>query len=468
MSPLPRPKRNSTQSSPPAPVPEPAERGSIYRGGRDRSGDIVEVPVTELCPNPFNRRAMSGIPELAATIEEVGLLQRIAHIPREIWIECYPETADQITASQVILFGEHRWRAAMSLGWETIESVLMDDKVEDARVITLIENLRRAQLSPLEEAEHYEALRSSGLTYEQIAKRVGETAKGSISKGTVWKRVQLLTLTEEVLDAVKAGTLAISNAEKLTSLSAEDQREAVVLVKSGTHPVEARAQILARQRQPENAPEAEQGRTHDGVSNENGEAHSDATRSKDGVSNGNGSVKENGEAVSIGNGATRTRSTAKRKTDNPTADQYEQDRSTAAAARDAACQLLVDRVKVDEGSDRDILLTAMTAALLAPQQQSAAQQRALVWLRRAERHGIDEQSASTYFNAVQASGDESLQHLAAFAYALAAAELRTAARRHSWGSREVGHVRLLQDHAQYVPSTEWEKKELGLETGVAR
>lgn len=103
------------------------------------------------------------------------------------------------------LVGEHRWRAVRSLRWETIESGLVDDKVEDAQVITLIENLRRAQLTPLEEAEHCEELRRSGLPYEQIAKKVGKTAKGSISKGAVWKRVQLLTLTAEVLDAVKDG-----------------------------------------------------------------------------------------------------------------------------------------------------------------------------------------------------------------------------------------------------------------------
>ncbi|WP_031088917.1 ParB/RepB/Spo0J family partition protein, partial [Streptomyces sp. NRRL S-15] len=199
---LPRPKRTSTKSAPAAPSKEEA----FYRGGKDRSGDTVELHPKDLCPNPFNRRAMSGVAELAATIEEVGLLQNIAHIPADIWLTHYPETAEKITAAHVILFGEHRWRAVQTLGWQTIPSVLMDDKVADARLITLIENLRRAQLSPLEEAEHYEALRSSGLSYEQIAQKVGETAKGAISKGTVWKRVQLLALEPEVQGAFRAGT----------------------------------------------------------------------------------------------------------------------------------------------------------------------------------------------------------------------------------------------------------------------
>ncbi|WP_331755209.1 ParB/RepB/Spo0J family partition protein (plasmid) [Streptomyces sp. NBC_00846] len=435
---LPRPKRTSTKQAPEAPSKEAA----FYRGGKDRSGDTVELHPKDLCPNPFNQRAMSGVAELAATIEEVGLLQNIAHIPADIWLTRYPETAEKITAANVILFGEHRWRAVQSLGWEKIPSVLMDDKVADARLITLIENLRRAQLSPLEEAEHYEALRSSGLSYEQIAQKVGETAKGAISKGTVWKRVQLLALEPAVQAALRDGTLAVSTAEKLQKMSAEDQREAVTLVQGGMRPLEAQAQILARQRQAEDAPD------------------SDTTGSDDAVSTGNGTAPKS-TAVSTGNAAPKSRTAPKKEQPKPSADQYERDRSTAAAARDAACQLLVETVDVGDAADSDLLLKAMTGALLAPQQQSAAQQRALVWLRRAERHSIDDQNAGSYFNAVQESGDGELQRLAAFASALAAAELRTAARRHSWGSREASYLHLLQDHAQYAPETAWEKKELG-------
>ncbi|MEV5620692.1 ParB/RepB/Spo0J family partition protein [Streptomyces bacillaris] len=454
-----RPKRKSTQ-----PTPQPsaeAERASIYRGGKDRSGDIVEILLQDLCPNPFNRRSMSGIEELAATIAEVGLLQKIAHIPRDVWVAEYPETAEQITAANVILFGEHRWRAVKTLGWESIESVLMDDKVADARVITLIENLRRAQLAPLEEAEHYAGLRESGLSYEQIAQKVGETARGAVSKGTVWKRVQLLSLAPEVRDELRKGTLAVSSAEQLKGMSPEDQREAATLVRSGVRPQAARAQILARQRQDDEGSVSdvvagaeinesdggEGGQRPAAVSTGNGE-----TGKQDGVSNGN---------------ATPPPSTTRRDRTNPAADEFEQDRSSAAAARDAACMRLIETVQVDSSNGRELILTAMTAALLAPQQQSAAQQRALVWLRRAERHTIDDQNASSYFNAVQESGNQALQQLAAFALALATAELRTAARRHSWGSREINYVRLLQTHAQYDPSTAWEKKELGLNTAGA-
>jgi ParB/RepB/Spo0J family partition protein len=435
---LPRPKRTSTSQTPPPP------EARIYQGGKDKSGDIVDLYPKDLCPNPFNKRAMSGVDELAATIRGVGLLQNIAHISASIWIEHYPETAEKITAANVILFGEHRWRAIQRLGWERIPSVLMDDSVADARLITLIENIRRSELSPLEEAEQYEALRSSGLSYEQIAQRVGETAKGAVSKGTVWKRVQLLAMAPEILAALRDGTLAVSTAEKFQKMTGDEQREAVALVKDGMRPLAAQTQILARQRQAENAPDAD-----DTVA--------------ESVSSGNGPAPKPA-GVSSGNVATKPRSKPQKEQPKPSADQYERDRSSAAASRDAACQLLVETVNASGAEDRDLLLKAMTGALLAPQQQSAAQQRALVWLRRANRHGIEDQNATTYFNAVQDSGDGELQRLAAFASALAAAELRTAVRRHSWGSRETGYLRLLQDHAQYVPETAWEKKELGLDT----
>ncbi|MEU9189459.1 ParB/RepB/Spo0J family partition protein [Streptomyces sp. NPDC048484] len=440
---LPRPKRNSTKSKPTV-APE-----DVLYTDKDRSGDILDLELTSLCPNPFNKREMKGVPELAATIKEVGLLQNIAHIRAEVWIQTYPETADKITAPNVILFGEHRWRALQELGWEKIPSVLRDDKVEDARLITLIENLRRAQLSALEEAEHYQALREAGLSYEQIAEKVGETADGAISKGTVWKRVKLLTLEPEVQQALRDGTLKVSAAEKAQKLDGQDQRAYLGLVRGGARPEEAHSQILARQRQPEDSAD-------------------DAP-----VSTGNGSGEETKgvpdpspetTTVSTGNGEAAPPAPRRPKQPKQPVAKDDADRRTAAAARDAHCRLLLETTDPADPSSHELILSVLAAAVLAPQQQSAAQQRAYTWLREINRHGLEAADAAAYFNAVQDSGDSAVQRLAAFASALAAAELRTGARRQSWSSREIHHVRVLQEHAQYEPQTEWEQKELGLVT----
>lgn len=430
---LPRPKRKSTKSK-----PEVAPEEVLYTD-TDRSGDTLDLELSSLCPNPFNKREKKGVPELAATIEQVGLLQSIAHIRADVWLETYPETRDQITAPNVILFGEHRWLACQELGWETIPSVLRDDKVEDARLITLIENLRRAQLSPLEEAEHYQALREAGLSYEQIAEKVGETANGAVSKGTVWKRIKLLELAPAVQEALRDGTLKVSAAEKAQQLDHSDQEDYLGLVRGGAHPAEAQAQIMARQRQDE-APET--------------------------VSSGNGDADQadSSEPVSTGNGAPTPPAPRKPKSaKQPSArDKDDTDRRAAAGAREVACRALLGTTDVTDPANSDLILSVLTAAMLAPPQQSAAQQRAFTWLKETGRHGLDAADAAAYFAAIQDSDDAAAQRLAAFAVALAAAELRTAARRQSWGSRERNHVRVLQEHADYEPQTEWEKAELGL------
>ncbi|MEU3602232.1 ParB/RepB/Spo0J family partition protein [Streptomyces sp. NPDC006798] len=435
---LPRPKRKSTKSK-----PEVAPEEVLYTD-TDRSGDTLDLELSSLCPNPFNRRVKQGVPELAATINQVGLLQSIAHIRADVWLETYPETRDQITAPNVILFGEHRWLACRELGWETIPSVLRDDKVDDARLITLIENLRRAQLSPLEEAEHYQALRDTGLSYEDIAEKVGETANGAVSKGTVWKRIKLLQLAPPVQEALRDGTLKVSAAEKAQQLDHTDQEDYLGLVRGGTHPTEAQAQILARQRQDEPPEPA-------AVSTGNGDANTTA---------------EGPATVSTGNdtsAAPPAPRKPKQAAKQPSAkDKGDTDRRTAAAAREAACRALLKSTDVTDSANSDLVLSVLTAAMLAPPQQSAAQQRAYTWLKETGQHGLDATDAATYFAAIQDSDDPTAQRLAAFAAALASAEIRTAARRQSWGSRECNHVRLLQEHADYQPQTDWEKAELGL------
>ncbi|MFE5841984.1 ParB/RepB/Spo0J family partition protein [Streptomyces niveus] len=438
---LPRPARKSTKP------PRPEKPKEVLYEDKVRSGDVLDVPLTSLCPNPFNKRQMKGIAELAATIGDVGLLQDIAHIRRDVWLEHYPETRDRITADNVILFGEHRWRAVDLLGWETIPSELSDNRVKDARLITLIENLRRAQLSPLEEAQHYQDLREQErLTYEQIAAKVGETAQGSLSKGTVWKRVRLLNLDPAAQEALGKGQLAISAAEKILTLdSAEDRVEAFKLIQEGAHPVEAHAQVLTRKRPTPTGPNPNQAETSGPPETER-------------VSSGND--KKNDDKKS----PPAQRRTSKRAEKKPDADTYEQDRRAAAADRDAACQHLLEKIDLSSPDSAGILLQALTAAALSPPQQGPAQQRALTWLRRVKRQHFAETQAGSYFSTVVESGDETLQRLAAFASALAAGELRTSARRQSWGAREIAHVRFLQQHAGYVPETAWEKRELGLDS----
>jgi ParB/RepB/Spo0J family partition protein len=448
-----RPVRTSSKKTPES---TPSNGiGGLY-GDKDHSGDLLDLPLDSLCPNPFNRRQMKGVPELAETIREVGLIHPITHIRRDVWLTEYPETVDAITADNVILVGEHRWRAMLLLGESTIPSFLQDAKVKQARTIILIENLRRAQMSELEEALHYQSLRDvEGLSYEEIARRVGETAKGALSKGTVWKRVQLLDLDPAVQTALASGAVNVTTAQRIKESFAdhEPQREVVRIIHQGVPPRVAIEQVLGHQRQ---AGEDEQLPASEAATNAGTEADS-ADVAADPVAK---TTEPAAATVSIGNATTKQ---ARRSDASPAApDALARVRQNAAADRDAACWSLLETIDLDSSEGREIALRTMAIATLVPPQQSAAQRKALAWLQKTGSQALDVTPAKAYFDAVQDSADAGLVLGAAFATALATCELRTAERRQNWGALEVAYVRMLMEHARYEPMTEWEQRQLGL------
>ena len=81
----------------------------------------------------------------------------------------------------VIVHGERRFRACQSLGWSTIPAEVRDLDVETARWLALVENIQRADLSPIEEAQAYAAALATGLTQLQLGKRIGKTQLGKTS-----------------------------------------------------------------------------------------------------------------------------------------------------------------------------------------------------------------------------------------------------------------------------------------------
>ncbi|MFF7995097.1 ParB/RepB/Spo0J family partition protein [Kitasatospora xanthocidica] len=439
-------------------------KDSLYQDGV-RPGDTVELDLDTLCPNPFNRREMKGVEELAASIEQVGLIHNISFIPADAWLAEYPDTKDQITAPNVILVGEHRWRSFQLLERKSISAVLRSDQVGEARLIILIENVRRSQLSILEEAELYRELQESGKSLAQIAREIGETAKGAMSKGTVSKRIKLLSLDPELLDALREGTLRTSAAEHLADLSTpEQQKAALALVLSGISAIEARNTVLT-------APQAEvPGDASEGL-------ESAAEPVAEAGAEGQIPAQPSASAAPARPAAPKAGQLSKQPTaGRPSAaasvvssrsraeDTTERERAAASAARDAACQRLVETLDVMAAESQDDLLRLFAVATLLPPQQAPAQQRAFKWLQnlgRANGHA----NAAAFFDAVGKSADEKEVRAAAFASALAACELRTAGRRQGWGPREVGHVTFLIDVAHYKPETAWELRQVGLNAG---
>ncbi|PYO67663.1 MAG: hypothetical protein DMD71_07160 [Gemmatimonadetes bacterium] len=174
----------------------------------EREGSLVELPVSEIHPNPYQpRRDVDpvALQELQSSIQQAGLLQPVVvrPLPNGGGFE--------------LIAGERRLRACQALGWERIPAVKRE--VDDRTVLTLalIENLQRDDLSPVDEARGYERLiQEFNLTQQDVAAAVGR------DRSTVANALRLLRLPDAVLTMLHEGHLTVGHARALLAL--EDSR----------------------------------------------------------------------------------------------------------------------------------------------------------------------------------------------------------------------------------------------------
>ena len=175
----------------------------------NRAGDrALEVPTSSLGPNPYQPRSVFApgpLAELVASLRETGMVQPILVRRRG---ERYQ-----------VIAGERRHRAAQALGLPTVPVVVRDVPDDRLLELALVENIQRAELTPLEEAHAYERLqRELGLTQEEIAKRVGK------ERPTIANVLRLLRLTREARELLAEGRLDAGHGRALLALDrAEDQ-----------------------------------------------------------------------------------------------------------------------------------------------------------------------------------------------------------------------------------------------------
>jgi ParB family chromosome partitioning protein len=172
---------------------------------------LLSLPVEAVERNPGQPRKRfdeAKLEELAASIREHGVVEPIL-VRRE-------------GKSYRIVAGERRWRAAQRAGLREIPAIVREASEREAFEIALVENIQRADLNAIEEAEAYEVLVSDhGLTQEAIAARVGK------ERSTVANALRLLKLPEEVRDAVRGGELDMGHARALLGIDdAEKMRKA--------------------------------------------------------------------------------------------------------------------------------------------------------------------------------------------------------------------------------------------------
>ncbi|QOD86112.1 ParB/RepB/Spo0J family partition protein [Weissella viridescens] len=166
---------------------------------------VRELSVTSIVANPFQPRHIfnaEALQDLTASIKENGVLQPIIvrHSPKD-------------SQKYEILAGERRWRASQSAGMENIPAIVRKYTDEQMLQASILENLQREDLTPLEEAQAYRDMMTAlNLTQEQVAKRLGK------ARSAVANLLRLLNLPDEVKDMVDAGDLSMGQARTLLGL----------------------------------------------------------------------------------------------------------------------------------------------------------------------------------------------------------------------------------------------------------
>lgn len=162
------------------------------------------IPVSMILPNPRQPRESmdtENLAELAASITEHGILQPLI------------VSKDAVTGMYTLIAGERRLRAAKMVGLEKVPVIVRTVNEQQRLVEALIENIQRADLSPLESARGFQQLGDEfNLTHDEIAAQVGK------SRTTVTNTMRLLKLPALVQEALATGKISEGHARALLGL----------------------------------------------------------------------------------------------------------------------------------------------------------------------------------------------------------------------------------------------------------
>jgi len=175
---------------------------------RATHAQIREVPVNKILPNPAQPRLSydeESLTELADSIREHGVLQPILVRPSASKFE--------------LIAGERRWRASGMAGRETIPAIVVEFDERTALEVSIIENLQREDVSPLEEAAMFRKMTDTfGYSVRQLAQKVGK------DKGYVENRLRLSDAPADVRELVSLRKDTISHAYELMKIGDERKR----------------------------------------------------------------------------------------------------------------------------------------------------------------------------------------------------------------------------------------------------
>ena len=173
---------------------------------------IIELDIDSVIANPIQPRKefdKDGIDELASSIRENGVIS--------------PIVVRQIEGKYEIIAGERRYRASKQVGLERIPAIVREMSDREAFKVSLIENLQREDLNPIEEAEAYHTLSQQfELTHQAIAESIGK------DRTTVTNMLRLMSLAEEIKNALRQNEISMGHAKAILAIENLNERLAVL------------------------------------------------------------------------------------------------------------------------------------------------------------------------------------------------------------------------------------------------
>lgn len=186
--------------------------------------EVTELPLSAIRVSEFNTRKDmdagtedAGIQDLAVSIRENGLIQPIT-------------VREDKEGLFDLIAGQRRLQACQELGWQTIPAIVHDNVGdEDATVVSLVENVHRAEMNPIDKARAYQAILDHYGNVDDVSRRAGVTVQ------TVRKYLQLLRLAPSILPRIgtRQGPAGVSAMSRLAQMFPPEQQEEALRLING-------------------------------------------------------------------------------------------------------------------------------------------------------------------------------------------------------------------------------------------
>ncbi|MGM0441861.1 MAG: ParB/RepB/Spo0J family partition protein [Elusimicrobiota bacterium] len=177
----------------------------------DEDRGFKEIKIENIVPNRYQMREnfdQEKIEELSSTIKDKGIVQ--------------PLIVTGTDSGYMLIAGERRLRAAKKAGLKSVPCIERDLEEEDSLIVSLIENIQREELSPIEEASAYKMMvEDFSMTQKQIASQVGK------SRSSVANAIRILGLPRDLKKLVNEGKLTSGHARALLSVKEPKKRRAL-------------------------------------------------------------------------------------------------------------------------------------------------------------------------------------------------------------------------------------------------